>query len=580
MVVGLAADGDVSLPDLDLGDGPLVARRRLRGRRPLPPGRRDLRPARLDPDGQPARVPQRRRRRVRRPLRRRAGAPAPEASDASGPGAALPKITRPGRSAATSARSWPLAVWLVVTLVVGLTIFLQQQPDARARDATTPSSSPTLERLRRAAHRAGAARRTPAVRRRIGVDITLGKTEATSVDELLQRYAVIAASPRARSPRCATRSATWRSRRRCAARLVGLVPLGSGCWSASGAGELFHQARQLRLVEVGPGAGAAPPCCGGSPGQDREAAVAEAPGVDAAGRVPRPRGAAARRGGRPRDARRRHDRPDAAAHRERHLDLRPEQDLLHRRRRGRRPASSCASRTRTRPWSLLVSDRHDNIGMDKVARAIGDAAGATAVLRRRRRHLGRRSVGGVQPRLRRRRPSRTYDRFGVAGNHDHGDLRRAATSRPRLDDARRRGRRRPRRHPAARRRRPALQRPGQLARRDRAVASTEVGDRLADAACDAQTRRRVSTLARARRQPRSPRRSRAAAPTWSSAGTSTSRSARTGWSGENGATGYSLHDGHDRRGGVRHRRRQQAAAPGRRDADDLPRRPADRASRP
>ena len=30
--------------------------------------------------------------------------------------------------------------------------------------------------------------------------------------------------------------------------------------------------------------------------------------------------------------------------------------------------------------ALLVSDRHDNIGMDAVARAIGDAGGATVVL--------------------------------------------------------------------------------------------------------------------------------------------------------------------------------------------------------
>ena len=35
MVIGLAADGDVSLPDLDLADGPLVRRGRLRGQRPV-----------------------------------------------------------------------------------------------------------------------------------------------------------------------------------------------------------------------------------------------------------------------------------------------------------------------------------------------------------------------------------------------------------------------------------------------------------------------------------------------------------------------------------------------------------------
>ena len=51
MVVGLAADGDVSLPDLDLADGPARARGRLGGQGPLAAGGRDLRPAGLDPDG-------------------------------------------------------------------------------------------------------------------------------------------------------------------------------------------------------------------------------------------------------------------------------------------------------------------------------------------------------------------------------------------------------------------------------------------------------------------------------------------------------------------------------------------------
>ena len=51
MVIGLAADGEVSLPDLELADRPAGGRRRLRGQGPVPPGRRDLRPARLHPHG-------------------------------------------------------------------------------------------------------------------------------------------------------------------------------------------------------------------------------------------------------------------------------------------------------------------------------------------------------------------------------------------------------------------------------------------------------------------------------------------------------------------------------------------------
>ena len=72
--------------------------------------------------------------------------------------------------------------------------------------------------------------------------------------------------------------------------------------------------------------------------------------------------------------------------------------------------------------ALLVSDRHDNIGMDRVARAIGERAGATR----------RCSTPATTP-----PPARPWEafsldsvtgafedweRFGVAGNHDHGSF--------------------------------------------------------------------------------------------------------------------------------------------------------------
>ncbi|WP_246210566.1 metallophosphoesterase family protein [Nocardioides piscis] len=69
--------------------------------------------------------------------------------------------------------------------------------------------------------------------------------------------------------------------------------------------------------------------------------------------------------------------------------------------------------------ALVVSDRHDNIGMDRVARAIGDRAGASVVL-----DAGDDTSTG-QPweafsldSL--DRAFDGYDRFGVAGNHDNG----------------------------------------------------------------------------------------------------------------------------------------------------------------
>ena len=71
--------------------------------------------------------------------------------------------------------------------------------------------------------------------------------------------------------------------------------------------------------------------------------------------------------------------------------------------------------------ALLVADRHDNIGMDQVARAVADAAGATAVLT-----AGDDTSTG--------RPWEAFsldsldqafadlDRYAVSGNHDAGDF--------------------------------------------------------------------------------------------------------------------------------------------------------------
>ncbi len=69
--------------------------------------------------------------------------------------------------------------------------------------------------------------------------------------------------------------------------------------------------------------------------------------------------------------------------------------------------------------ALLVSDRHDNIGMDRVARAIGDAAGASVVL-----DAGDdTSTGEPWEAFSLDSLNRAFDdleRFAVAGNHDHG----------------------------------------------------------------------------------------------------------------------------------------------------------------
>ncbi|SFB84655.1 hypothetical protein SAMN04487968_10215 [Nocardioides terrae] len=69
---------------------------------------------------------------------------------------------------------------------------------------------------------------------------------------------------------------------------------------------------------------------------------------------------------------------------------------------------------------LLVSDRHDNVGMDKVARAVGDAAGASAVL-----DAGDdTSTGSSWEAFSLDSLDAAFDdiddRWAVAGNHDNG----------------------------------------------------------------------------------------------------------------------------------------------------------------
>jgi hypothetical protein len=69
----------------------------------------------------------------------------------------------------------------------------------------------------------------------------------------------------------------------------------------------------------------------------------------------------------------------------------------------------------------FVSDRHDNIGMDPVARAIADAAGATAVFD----GGDDTSTGRTWEAFSLDSVSKAFEgleRWGVTGNHDHGDF--------------------------------------------------------------------------------------------------------------------------------------------------------------
>jgi predicted phosphodiesterase len=73
---------------------------------------------------------------------------------------------------------------------------------------------------------------------------------------------------------------------------------------------------------------------------------------------------------------------------------------------------------------LLVSDRHDNVGMDQVARAIADAGGAETVL-----DAGDDTSTGAEWEAfsldSLAATFEDFDRFAVAGNHDHGSFVRS-----------------------------------------------------------------------------------------------------------------------------------------------------------
>jgi predicted phosphodiesterase len=74
--------------------------------------------------------------------------------------------------------------------------------------------------------------------------------------------------------------------------------------------------------------------------------------------------------------------------------------------------------------AVLVSDRHDNIGMDPVTRAIAEQAGATVIL-----DAGDDTSTGAEWETfsldSLQREFRDFDRYAVSGNHDHGSFVRS-----------------------------------------------------------------------------------------------------------------------------------------------------------
>ena len=251
----------------------------------------------------------------------------------------------------------------------------------------------------------------------IGVEIRLGKTEAESPEELIQRYAFIASDPTAQLAKLegVVQDMALKAALRAAA--LGLAPV--AVWLLLGPhrrGELFRGLRTRRGL-VGFALLALLPALLWQPWESREDTQDEQRGWEPLSTfmsgLPLPEGAerieirtSPTTIGTKRLLQSALDTyekskefyDDAQADAEA-LDLREPQD--------------------DETVAILVSDRHDNIGMDRVARAIGDAAGATVVL-----DAGDdTSTGEPWEAFSLDSLNRSFDdleRIGVAGNHDHG----------------------------------------------------------------------------------------------------------------------------------------------------------------
>ena len=255
---------------------------------------------------------------------------------------------------------------------------------------------------------------------RIGVDIQLGKTDATSTAALVKRYAYIASRPEGQIVKIEDAlkdmafTAAWRGA------LVGVLPI--GVWFLIGSGrrrELLARAQSPRggvagLVVVALVVGIWAPWVEGDdlPAEDGTwIPLADFLGTE----IPLPDGLEGVQ-----------VRADVTTVQTRRLVESAINTYDKSKTFYVKAAEAAADLDVRQPEDgdtvvLFVSDRHDNIGMDAVARAIGDTAGATAAF-----------DGGDDT-----SSGKTWeafsldsvlaefdglDSYGVAGNHDHGNF--------------------------------------------------------------------------------------------------------------------------------------------------------------
>lgn len=251
----------------------------------------------------------------------------------------------------------------------------------------------------------------------IGVDLLLGKTQTDSVEELFARYAFIASEPDAQIAKVtdAVRDMALSAALRGAA--LGLVPLAT--WWLLGPhrrGQLFRGVRTRKGVLGGVVLLSVPLLLWQpwSSAEDTQEEQGEWEPIDSfmAG-IPVPSEAASLE-----------IRNSATTMQTQRL-IQSAVDTYEKSTEFYDRAAEAAGELEVREpaedetVALVVSDRHDNIGMDRVARAIGDRGGATVVL-----DAGDdTSTGQPWEAFSLDSLDRAFndlDRFAVAGNHDHG----------------------------------------------------------------------------------------------------------------------------------------------------------------
>ena len=311
-----------------------------------------------------------------------------------------------------------MLVWLVTAVASWLVLFTHSQAPVviASHDATVQPSFDGEIRLDLGPYLPDVRHRAPGT---IGVRIVLGKTTADTGAELARRYAAIAAHPGAEERRIREEVSDLAVSSAVRAALVGLVPV--GLWLLVGR----DRRRQLvRAISVRSGAAAVAGLAvvvllAAQPWEGTDERVQEniwIPVQDALPDVQVPsdlRGWQIQ-GGLVTSATRRLLQSLFDTYNKSvtfYSDVRSRVDTvvdrLHRPEEGQTVA-------------VLVSDRHDNIGMDEVVRKVADAAGATAVL-----DAGDdTSTGETWEAFSLDSLDKAFDgydaRVAIAGNHDNG----------------------------------------------------------------------------------------------------------------------------------------------------------------